>query len=155
MPCGSVRLLYVMFGAVNVGVARPWPSEPWQVAQPARIILPPIMPPPPIMPSLPVRGIAFPLASTPDRKMTSPREAAERLAEPCEPSTRTPTAASAATASATATITRFVRREPAMLEVAELLQVLLTVDLAGGVAALEDVPRRLRSACPRRRGRSC
>src|SRR5450756_1157907 len=116
MPCGSVRLLYVMLGDVNTRVDRPWPSAPWQVAQPARIILPPIMPPPPIIPPLAVRGIAFPLASTPDRKMTSPREAAERLAEPCEPSTRTPTAASAATASATATITRFVRREPAMLE---------------------------------------
>src|SRR5665647_3891495 len=85
--------------------------------------------------------------------MASPREAGDRLAERCKPSTRTPTAASAATASATATITRFVRRERVTLEVAELLQVLVAVDLAGGVAALEDVPRRLRSACPRRRER--
>ena len=58
-----------MLGEVNVGVVRPWPSEPWQVAQPARIMPPRIMPPPPIIPPLPVRGIrlnAFPLTSIPD-----------------------------------------------------------------------------------------
>src|SRR5665648_1070871 len=47
--------------------------------------------------------------------MASPLEADDWLAERCEPSTRTPTAASAATASATATIARFVPRERAML----------------------------------------
>src|SRR5450759_824809 len=116
-----------MLGDVNIGVARPCPSGPWQVAQPAPIMPPPIIP-------LPVRGMGFPLASTPAWKMASPLDTTDRPTERLEPRTTTAAAASTATASANATITRSVRRERAMLEVAESLQVLVAVDLAGGVA---------------------
>ena len=87
---------------------------------------------------LALRGMKSPLASVPDWKMTSPLETEDPGAEPWERSTKTPTVARAATASAAATIRRSLRRERATLEVAELLEVLVATDLAGGVAALED-----------------
>src|SRR5665647_864770 len=142
-----------MPGAVNIIVARPRPSLPWQLAQATRIMPPPVV--------LPLRGMSAPLASWPVWKMISPRETEEPVPEgPTAvpplfrefPTMSTPVAASTATASATPTIQRLRRGEDATgLEVAELLQVLLALDLAGGVAPLEDVLGRLGGVHWRRR----
>src|SRR5665647_611287 len=148
-----------MSGAVNIIVARPRPSLPWQLAQLTRIMPPPPIMPPPVV--LPLRGMSAPLASWPVWKMISPRETEEPVPEgPTAvpplfrefPTMSTPVAASTATASATPTIQRLRRGEDATgLEVAELLQVLLALDLAGGVAPLEDVLGRLGGVHWRRR----
>ena len=71
-----------MFGAVNVGVLRPRPSLPWQLAQVTCIMPPPV--PAPIIPApveVALRGMTAPLTSRPVSKITSPRETAEPVPE--------------------------------------------------------------------------
>src|SRR5664279_420930 len=154
-----------MSGLVNCCVASPCPSAPWQLAQLRRIIPPPITPPPIIPPPLlwlwlSVRGIGTPFGPSPDWKTASPSATddvpvAEVDASRWATITSTATAARAATPNATRAMTSVLRRERVMrLEIAELLQVLLALDLTAGVAALEDVLGRFRrgSDCRSRLG---